>query len=333
MNPSLVASWIRTAALAAAVFAASPAQHAHAQTTDNYPQQPVTWVVPFAVGGGLDAVTRVYANDLASRGGQPVVVENRVGASGIIGIGLGVKAPADGYHLLSIDGSAYTTHHVLYKNLPFNPQRDLRIVATLARVPVVLAVGASNPAKTYKQVMDNALAKPGKVTYASPGLGSPQHIGMELLQTRTGARMLHVPYKGAAAMLTDLAGGEVDVALSDYGSLKPFLEAGKVRVLAVATENRLSVLPEVPTFSEVGLKDFPIAIWHAVAVPARTPQRTVDALAARLEEGSRSQKVNDLLTAISAENFFQSGPAVTDFARKQAEFWEGIVRPLNIRLD
>lgn len=333
MIRSFKAFRVLVAAVTAATLSALPAMEAHAQPGEKYPQRPVTWLVPYAVGGGLDAVTRFYADDLASRGGQPVVVDNRVGASGIIGIGVGVRAPADGYHLLSIDGSAYTTHALLYKNLPFNPPRDLRIVATLARVPVVLAVDVNNPAKTFQQFLENALANPGKVTYGSPGVGSPQHIGMELMRARTGAQMMHVPYKGASAMLTDLAGGRVQVALSDYGSIKPFLEAGKVRLLAVATESRLAVLPNVPTFDEVGLKNFPISIWHAVAVPVATPQSTVDALAARLEEASRSPKVRAQLAAISADNFFRSGAAAAEFARSQVELWEGIVRPLNIRLD
>jgi tripartite-type tricarboxylate transporter receptor subunit TctC len=317
----------------AALVLAFSTLHAQAQTAEKYPQRPIKWLVPYPVGGGLDAVTRMYSNELASHMDQPVIVDNRVGASGTIGIAAAVKAPADGHNLLSIDNNAYTTHSLVFRNLTYNAPRDLQIVATLARVPVVLAVTADHPAKTYQQFIDSALADPGRVVYASPGIATPQHIGMELLQSRTGARMLHVPFKGAAAMLTDLAGGRANVALSDYGSIKPFYDAGKVRILAVATENRLPVLPNVPTFDEVGLRNFPISIWHAVAVPTGTPQSAIDALRARLEEASRSQSVRDQLAAISAESFFQSGAKVSEFARSQVEFWQGIVRPLNIRLD
>ena len=319
--------------LCTALVVATGALHAQAQTAEKYPQRPIKWLVPYAVGGGLDAVTRIYASELASHMDQPVIVDNRIGASGTIGIAAGVKAPADGYNLLSIDNNAYTTHSLFYKNLTYNAPRDLQIVATIARVPVVLAVAVNHPAKTYQQFIDGALADAGRMTYASPGVGTPQHIGMELLQSRTGARMLHVPYKGAAAMLTDLAGGQVQVALSDYGSIKPFYDAGKVRLLAVATENRLSALPNVPTFHEVGLRNFPISIWHAVTVPTGTPQSAVDALSARLEEASRSQAVREKLAAISAENFFQAGAMAAEFGRSQVEFWQNIVRPLNIRLD
>jgi tripartite-type tricarboxylate transporter receptor subunit TctC len=305
----------------------------HAQATEKFPQRPIKWLVPYAAGGGLDAVTRIYAAELATRTGQPVIVDNRIGASGTIGIAAGVKAPADGYNLLSIENNAYTTHSLFYKNLTYNAPRDLRIVATLARVPVVLAVPIDHPAQTYKQFIDGALAEPGKVTYASPGVGTPQHIGMELMQSRTGAKMLHVPYKGASAMLTDLAGGRVQVALSDFGSIKPFYDAGKVRILAVATEKRLAALPNVPTFSESGLPDSPISIWHAVTVPVATPQAVVDALSAALEDAARSQPVRDHLAAISADSFFLSGTKVTEFASGQVDFWQNIVRPLNIRLD
>jgi tripartite-type tricarboxylate transporter receptor subunit TctC len=300
----------------AALVLAFSTLHAQAQTAEKYPQRPIKWLVPYPVGGGLDAVTRMYSNELASHMDQPVIVDNRVGASGTIGIAAAVKAPADGHNLLSIDNNAYTTHSLVFRNLTYNAPRDLQIVATLARVPVVLAVTADHPAKTYQQFIDSALADPGRVVYASPGIATPQHIGMELLQSRTGARMLHVPFKGAAAMLTDLAGGRANVALSDYGSIKPFYDAGKV-----------------PTFDEVGLRNFPISIWHAVAVPTGTPQSAIDALRARLEEASRSQSVRDQLAAISAESFFQSGAKVSEFARSQVEFWQGIVRPLNIRLD
>ncbi len=319
--------------LGSALVLAFGALHAQAQVAEKYPQRPIKWLVPYAVGGGLDAVTRVYAAELAKHMDQPVIVDNRIGASGTIGIAAGAKAPADGYNLLSIDNNAYTTHSLFYKNLNYDAPRDLQIVATLARVPVVLAVPADHPAKTYQQFIEGALADAGRVSYASPGIGTPQHIGMELLQSRAGARMLHVPFKGAAAMLTDLAGGRVNVALSDYGSIKPFYDAGKVRLLAVATETRLPVLPNVPTFNEVGLRNFPISIWHAVTVPTGTPQAAVEALSARLEEASRSRSVREQLAAISADNFFQSGAKVAEFGRTQVEFWQGIVRPLNIRLD
>lgn len=316
-----------------ALVLAYSALHVLAQAPEKYPQRPIKWLVPYAVGGGLDAVTRVYATEIARHIDQPVIVDNRVGAAGTIGIATGVKSPADGHNLLSIDNNAYTTHSLFYKNLTYNAPRDLQIVATIARVPVVLAVTANHPAKTYQQFIDGVLADPNRVNYASPGVGTPQHIGMELLQSRTGARMLHVPYKGAAAMLTDLAGGQVQVALSDYGSIKPFYESGRVRLLAVATENRLAAVPDVPTFNEVGLRDFPISIWHAVTVPMGTPQSTVNALSARLEEASRSQSVRAQLAAISAENYFQSGAKAAEFGRNQVEFWQKIVSPLNIRLD
>lgn len=316
-----------------ALVLALSALHVQAQTPEKFPQRPIKWLVPYAVGGGLDAVTRVYAAEIARHLDQPVIVDNRVGAAGTIGIAAGVRAPADGYNLLSIDNNAYTTHSLFYKNLPYNAPQDLQIVATIARVPVVLAVNANHSAKTYQQFVDGVKADPSRESYASPGVGTPQHIGMELLQSRIGARMLHVPYKGAAAMLTDLAGGQVQVALSDYGSIKPFYESGRVRILAVATESRLAVLPNVPTFNEVGLNNFPISIWHAVTVPTGTPKNIVNALSTRLEEASRSQPVRDQLAAISAENFFLSGPKVAEFGRAQVEFWQSIVRPLNIRLD
>lgn len=322
---------VRRAALAAALLACSAA--ALAQPADGWPARPVKWVAPYPAGGGLDAVTRMYANEMAPKLGQPLVVENRAGAGGTIGAAFVAKSPADGYTVMTIDSNSYATANLLYRNLTYSSLKDIQLVATLVRLPIVIAVPPQHPARTLGQLLEKMKAEPGKVTFATPGVGSPQHAGMELFQVRTGTKVMHVPYKSMPSLLTDLSSGQIEVALSDFGSIKPFIDAGKVRVLAAATEARLPMLPEVPTFDEAGVRNYPMAIWHSLAVPAGTPARMVQRLAALAEEAGRSPQIRSQLAVIGAEPVVRTGQAASDFGHGQVEMWESVLKPLNLQLD
>ena len=310
-------------ALAPSVHAQSPA----------YPDKPVRWVVPFPAGGGLDSVSRVVAAEMAALLGQPVVVDNRVGAGGTIGAASVASSPADGYTLMSLDSGSYTTSHLFYTKLNYNAVRDFKLVGTMVRLPVVLAVPANSPLKTYQDFVAFAKANPGKGNYASPGLGTPQHTGMELLQSRTGLKLQHIPYKAMSAILTDLSTGQVDVAFSDYGSAKSFLDGGRIRLLAVATERRLPVQPNVPTFDELGVKSLPVSMWHSFVVPGKTPDAVVERLSTVLNTALQSPKMKAQVDASSSQVFFKNGREGAAYVNEQAAMWAPIVKGLNIQLD
>ena len=324
----------RRAALAAAAAALLlPALPAIAQAPDAFPSKPIRWVAPYPAGGGLDAVTRMYANEMAPRLGKPLVVENRTGAGGTIGAAFVAKAPADGYTIMTIDSNSYATANLLYRNLPYESRKDIQLVSTLVRLPIVVAVSQGHPARSFGELLGKLKANPGKVSFATPGVGSPQHAFMELFQVRTGTSVLHVPYKAMPSLLTDLSTGQVEMALSDYGSIKPFIDSGKVRVLASATEARLPMLPNVPTFDEVGVKDYHVAIWHSLAVPTGTPTPVVERLAALASDAAKSPRIREQLAVIGGEPVALTGRAAADFGRQQVQLWESVLKPLNLRLD
>jgi tripartite-type tricarboxylate transporter receptor subunit TctC len=317
-------------ALAAAVLLSSAAL---AQGTADYPAKPIKWVAPYPVGGGLDAVTRMYASEMAPKLGQPLVVDNRAGAGGTIGAAYVAKAPADGYTIMTIDSNSFATANLLYRKLPYNSLQDIQLVATLVRLPIVIAVARDHPAKNLNDLLQELKANPGRATFATPGVGSPQHAFMELFQVRTGTKAMHVPYKGMPSMLTDLSSGQVEIALSDFGSIKPFIESGKVRALAAATDARLPMLPDVPTFEELGIKDYKVAIWHSLAVPTGTPPRIVERLASLAVEAAKSPQIRQQLAVIGGEPIVLTGEAAGQFGSSQVALWESVLKPLDLRLD
>ena len=306
---------------------------ANAQTSDVYPSRLIKWVVAYPAGGGLDVMTRVITGDMAKRLKQPIVVDNRAGAGGTIGAGQVAKSPADGYTLMTIDMGGYTSVHHLYSNLTYVPPKDLQVVATWASLPFMLAVNANLPVKNYQEFIAYAKANPTKLNYGSSGVGNPLHISMELLQARTGAKLTHVPYKAMVNMVGDLASGEVQAAIGDYGSFKPFVQTGKVRLLAVAADSRLPHIPDVPTFTELGVKDLPISVWLAVAAPKGTPQTVVDKIASTLAETMQTAEVKERFATFGVAPMFMSGKQAADFVQAQDKFWEGVVKPMNIKLD
>lgn len=299
----------------------------------SYPNRPLKWVVPFPAGGGLDAITRAVGEQVASKFGQPVVIDNRPGAAGTIGAAYVAAAPADGYTLMSIDNGSYTTAQHFFSKLSYQPTRDLRLIATMVRLPVVLIVPGSSPFKSYSDFASHAKANPEKLNYASPGQGTPLHTGMELLQIRTGMKLTHVPYKGMPPILTDLVAGLVDAALVDYGSAKAFLDSGRLRMLAVATERRLGAAPAVPTFEEAGVHDLPISLWHSVVAPAKLPDQIAGKLADVVHEALGSPPVVKQMESVGAEAFFKTGSEGKTYVSEQVALWDPIARGLGIRLD
>jgi tripartite-type tricarboxylate transporter receptor subunit TctC len=270
---------------------------------------------------------------MAKRLKQPIVVDNRSGAGGTIGAATVAKSLPDGYTLMTIDMGGYTSVHHLYSNLTYVPPKDLQVIATWASLPFMLAVNANLPVKNYQEFVAYAKANPTKLNYGSSGVGNPLHISMELLQARTGTKLTHVPYKAMVNMVGDLASGEVQAAIGDYGSFKPFVQTGKVKLLAVAADTRLPHIPDVPTFNELGVKDLPISVWLAVAAPKGTPQSVVDKIAIALSETMQTAEVKERFATFGVMPMLMTGKQAADFVQSQDKFWEGVVKPMNIKLD
>ena len=267
--------------LAAAVVVALPVRFAEAQV-ETYPNRPVRFVVPLLPGGGNDYLARLFAERMQPTLGQPVVVENKPGAGGNIGAEFVARQPADGYTLLM----ASTTQVVnlsFFAKLPYHPIRDFEPVALAATIPYVLAVNSNTTVHTIRDFIALARAKPGMVTYATPGIGTPHHLAAELLKSMTGIDMVHVPYKGASGIVTALLAGDVTTTIGAINSLLPHIRSGRLRPVAVASAAPTTLLPEVPTIAEaLPLPGYEIKNWYGVLAPAGTPRPIVDRLNAEI---------------------------------------------------
>ena len=259
----------------AGALAMAAAGMASAQTAPAFPSKTVTLVVPFTPSSGSDTIARILAPKLAARWGQPVVVDNKPGASGNLGAKQVATSAPDGHTLLMAINS-FTMTPAIYKSLPFDPEADFAPVAKLAEAGYTFAVNASVPVTDMASLVAYAKKNEGKLNYASPGSGTPQHLAMELFKTGAGVNVVHVPYKGIQGALTDLMGGQVQMMFATVHSMRPPVESGKVRMLAVTGQARNPLAPEVPTFREQGISYMDsVDAWYAVMAPARTPPELV----------------------------------------------------------
>jgi len=244
----------------------------------DYPARPVNVVVPYAAGGGLDLVARLLAQKLTERDGQSFFVENRLGAGGVIAASAVAKATPDGYTLFAGSSTQLAIQVTLHKKLPYDPATDFVPIALVASVPFVLIVHPSLAVQTAGELIALAKEKPGQLSFGSSGVGGPPHLYMELLQTMTGTKMTHIPYKGTAEAIVDVLSGRVPVLMSDVAPAAPLIEAGKVRALGVSSTTRVAVLPNVPPIAENGVPGFDAVAWIMVVAPAAVPPPIVDKL-------------------------------------------------------
>jgi len=298
-----------------------------------YPAKPIRWIVPYPAGAGADIVARTIGTQLAIDAGQPVIIENRAGGNTAIGAIEVARAPADGYTLLSADNGTLVFNPALYRNLSYNPSRDFAPVTLLGRLPMVLLVGPSSGVKDARAFIEDARAFPGKVSFASAGTGSPQHLAMELLERQARLEMVHVPYRGAAPALADVAGGQLPVMMCDLAAARRFIQSGKLRALAVAHPARLAQLPGVPTFAELGMPQVEAAALMGLVVPAGTPPEVV----AQLQESVASAIHNPVVRRKLAEFGVEPvGDAPAQFAallEGESARWHPLIRELNLSLD
>lgn len=260
--------------LAACLAIASGAVAAQSRAGDQYPNHPIRFVVPWPAGGGSDAIARIIAAKLGESMGQMVWVENKPGVSGVLGTDIVAKSAKDGYTLVLVV-SNHVTSPMLRKQVPYDPLKDFAPIAIIGYTPFMFVVNPGVPVKNMQELAAYAKARPGKVTFASPGHGTSHHLGMQLFLNMAGIEMLHVPYKGGAPAINDLLGGQVNVYLETINGVEPLVRAGKLRALGVSTLQRVPVVPDVPTIAESGFPGYEIVGYWGVLAPAGTPSEVV----------------------------------------------------------
>ncbi|WP_028996782.1 tripartite tricarboxylate transporter substrate binding protein [Azohydromonas australica] len=302
----------------------------HAQAA--YPSKPVRWIVPFPPAGAMDVIARTLAEHMGRALGQSFVIENKPGAGGNIGMDLVAKAPADG-HTMMIVANGMAVNKFLYGKLSFDPVKDFAPVSLVAVVPNVLVVPAASSARSVADVIAQAKAKPGALTYASAGNGTSLHLAGELFASMAKVELMHVPYKGSGPAITDLLGGQVDLMFDSLTSARPHIESGKLRALAVTTRTRASALPAVPTIAEAGVPGYELAPWYAVYVPAATPQPVVAKLNQALLDALRKPEVRQRLAAIGAEPVGSTPEALRAHLQSEMDKWGRVIAERGIRAD
>ena len=319
----------RTALQLAALALASVAGAAHAQA---WPSKPVSLVVPFPAGGTTDVLARALAARLSPAIGQPVIVENKPGAGATIGADYVAKAKADG-HTLLIGAVHHTIASSVYKKLPYDLQKDLAPITTVALVPNVLVVNARTPAKNVNELVALIKAKPAEASYGSNGNGTAQHLIGTQFQQQTGTRLQHIPYKGSGPLATDLLGGQILMSFDTITPVLPHIKAGKLRPLAVTTAKRSPALPDVPTLQEAGLKDFDIGTWFGVLAPVGTPKPVLDRLSAEATKIIQSPDFKKRMDDIGAQPVGNSPAEMAAQIRSETDKFSLLVKAGNVTVE
>jgi tripartite-type tricarboxylate transporter receptor subunit TctC len=313
----------------AAAIAALIAISAPASAQSNWPNKPVKILVPTAPGGTADALARLYGQHLTKVLGQQFYVENRGGAGNVLGIESVVRSPNDGYTLL-LGAGTITINHLVTKKLPYDVLRDLVPVTQMISVPNVLVVHPSQPMKTLAEYIAAAKAAPGKITYASAGVGSNLHLAMELLKYRAGIDVVHVPYKGVGPALQDTLAGHVSSMIANIPSSRPHILAGKLRPLAVTSLRRAPALPDVPTMSESGTDGYEVLNWFGVFAPAGTPKEIVDRLQTEAAVMMADDKTKNMLTGEGADPIASKPANFAAFVRAEIKKWDDVGKAAHI---
>jgi len=321
----------RRSLMGRAIGAAVAPMWSHACLASEYPVRPARIVVGFPPGSSSDIVARVVAQSLSARLGHQFIVDNRPGASGNIAVEYVAKAIPDGYTILFML-SSNAINAVLYHNLDLDFVHDFAPAASIDRLPLVMEVNPSVPTKTVPEFIAYAKANPGKINMASGGLGSPQHMAGELFQMHTGVQMLHVPYKGAAPALADLVGGRVDVMFDVLAASIGFIEAGKLRPLAICSKRRSPVLPDVAPLGDY-VPGFEVTAWHGIGVPARTPAEIVAKLNAEVNAALATPDMAATLAKLGAEPAPMTPLQFGRFIADDTEKWANVVKFAHIKLD
>ena len=303
--------------------------YALAQGVDSYPNKPITIVVPYPPGGFNDTLGRVIGKKLSDAWGVTVLVENKPGAGTTIGTNFVARSAADGYTIL-VAQFPFAANPFIYKSLPYDSNKAFMPIVLAGRAPMVLVVNENSKIKTLADLLAVAKKNPGKINYGSSGSGSSEHLAMALFEGMANVSLNQVPYKGSTPLLTDLAGGQVEVAFDVFPMVRPFIQSGRIRPVAIATESRSPLMPDVPTVAEAGLKGYEVSSWHGFMVPAGTSSAIVDKL---------NKQINLILKQDDVRKIFQDQGVVPDggstiqfesFIQKQMEIWKRVVSQSHI---
>jgi tripartite-type tricarboxylate transporter receptor subunit TctC len=317
----LVLSVLTILSLACGAFAQSPA----------YPDRPVAMVVTFAAGGSSDVLARAVADAMSHGLGQQIAVDNRPGAGGQIGAEAVAHAAPDGYTALFGTNGTLGIGPALYKNLRYDPLHDLAPVGLLHKLPLLLIVNPSVPAKDLHELIDYVRANPGKLSFASAGVGSVSHLAGELFKEDAKIDILHVPYKGGGAAVTDLISGRVSMMLETIPNALPLAKSGQMRAIAVTTEERSSSAPDIPTLAESGLPDFDVSAWTGLFVPAGTPRAVVDRLNAETRKIASEKHYVDLIQSMGTNIASSSPEEFGAFVRDDIARWNKVIEHAGIQ--
>jgi tripartite-type tricarboxylate transporter receptor subunit TctC len=299
---------------------------------NSYPNKPIKIVVPYPPGGFNDTLGRILAPKLSEIWKQPVLVENRTGGVTTIGTSFAATSPPDGYTML-IAQFPFITNPFLMKNLPYDTSKAFNSVILAGRSPMVFVTSKDSPYKSLQDVIKAAKANPGKLNYGSSGNGSSNHLSMALFEKMANVEMRQIPYKGSTGIMTDVAGGQVDVAIDVLGNIASFLQTGKVKTLAIGQMTRSPLMPQVPTMDELGITGYEVNSWHAIVVPAGTPRPVIDKI---------NQTINEILKMSDVRETFRIQGVVPDggtpeqldaFLLSQSNTWGRLIKTLNITAD
>jgi tripartite-type tricarboxylate transporter receptor subunit TctC len=304
-----------------------------AANAQQYPIKTIRIVVPFAPGGNVDINARAVAPGLTELLGQPVVVDNRAGAGGMVGGEIVAKAAPDGYTLLMASNSVYSVAPNVYTKPLYNPLRDYAAISGISNVPFVLVIHPSVPAKTFKAFVALVKTRPGQMTMATAGTGTSNHLVGELIQMNAGIRMTGVPYKGSGPALIDLLGGQVDSHVDQLTASMGYVRTGKIRALAVTTDRRAPLLPDVPTLAEQGLKGFDATTITGLLAPAAMPKDIIDRLHSAIVKVTAQQSIRDRFAALGATTLGNSPAEFGEYIRQDYAKMQKVVKDANIRAE
>jgi len=300
------------------------APSAHAQ--DNYPWKPIQLVVTTAAGGALDLVARTVADGLSAAMHQPIIIDNQPAGNGSVAAGQFAKAMADGHTLMMVVDSTVTINPHLYRHLNYDPFRDFAPVSIVTRLPLMLVSNPGVPARNLQELIAYAKTNPGKLNYASTGVGTQLHIGMEMFKLLTNTDIVHVPYRATTSAMADLLGGRIDLALLGLSSVKAQVESGKLRAYAIAAPQRASLMPDIVTADEAGLPGFEVRSWFGMLAPAKAPQSVIDRLAREIKKASIDPKFVAALAPQGMQIVASSPEEMAQAMREDSKKWGDVIR-------
>lgn len=304
-----------------------------AAQAQSYPSKPIRLIVPFPPGGGNDVIARVIAQKLTERLGQQVVVDNRAGANGIVGLQALMQSPPDGYTLAVGAAGPLAVNPSLYDKLPYDPLKDFSPITNMVNYPLLLVVHPSVPAKTTQDLVNLAKAKPKQLYFASPGSGNSGHLAGELLNSMANVQTVHVPYKGQGPALSDLISGQVQMLYSSIPSVLPQVKSGQLNALAVGSAKRVPSLPDIPTISESGVPGYEAYSWVGMLAPAKTPKDIVNRLNREIVDILKQKDVSEKLNQQGALPVGDSPEQFAAYIKAEIDKWGAVVRAANIKAD